>query len=87
MVNAKYQFELELMKSGSYVILRSVGYFYDIVKVFRPMIESGSVSLLGKKDYSCNVVKTSGFVEFIVDHMNDFNKLYNVGGKETYTYK
>ena len=61
--------------------------FYDIVKVFRPMIESGSASLLGKKDYSYNVVKTSGFVEFIVDHMNDFNKLYNVGGKETYTYK
>ena len=36
MVNAKYQFEL--MKSGlSNVILRPVGYFYDIVKVFRPL--------------------------------------------------
>lgn len=50
MVHAKFLFEEELKKSGiNYVIHRPTGYFYDIVKVFRPMIESGKVSLLGKK--------------------------------------
>ena len=39
MLHAKYLFEEELKNSGiSYVIHRPTGYFYDIVKVFRPMI-------------------------------------------------
>ncbi|MCQ2742406.1 MAG: SDR family oxidoreductase [Bacilli bacterium] len=88
MVEAKYMFEQELEKSGlSYVIHRPTGYFYDIVKVFKPMIEKGSVSLLGKKPVSANVVHTTDFAEFIVDTMLEENKLYNVGGKETYTYE
>ena len=42
MVNAKYLFEQELKKSGlTYVIHRPTGYFYDIIKVFKPMIEKG----------------------------------------------
>lgn len=49
MLHAKYLFEEELKKSGlTYVIHRPTGYFYDIVKVFRPMIENGKVTLLGK---------------------------------------
>ena len=50
MVHSKYLFEGQLKKSGlTYVILRPTGYFYDIIKVFRPRIEKGEVSLLGKK--------------------------------------
>ena len=50
MLFAKYKFEEKLKESGiQYMIVRPTGYFYDIVKVFRPMIEKGSVSLLGKK--------------------------------------
>lgn len=87
MVHAKYLFEEELKKSGlNYVIHRPTGYFYDIVKVFRPMIEKGCVNLLGKKDASCNVIDTTDFAEFIVKTMNEKNVTYNIGGKETYTY-
>lgn len=88
MVHAKYLFEEELKKSGlTYVIHRPTGYMYDIVKVFKPMVEKGEVTLLGKKDYSCNVVDCPDFGDFIVEHMLDNNKTYNVGGKETYTYR
>lgn len=88
MVHAKYLFEEELKKSGlTYVIHRPTGYFYDIIKVFKPMIEKGTVNLLGKKDYSCNVIDTPEFGEFIVKHMLDKNVTYSVGGKETYTYQ
>jgi uncharacterized protein YbjT (DUF2867 family) len=88
MLHAKYLFEEELKKSGiPYTIHRPTGYFYDIVKVFRPMIEKGEVTLLGKDPVHANVVSTEDFAEFIVNHMNDKNKMYNVGGKETYSYE
>jgi uncharacterized protein YbjT (DUF2867 family) len=88
MLHAKYLFEEELKKSGlTYVIHRPTGYFYDIVKVFRPMIEKGEVTLLGKKPVHANVISTEDFGEFIVKHMMDENKSYNVGGKETYSYE
>ncbi len=88
MLHAKYLFEEELKKSGlTYVIHRPTGYFYDIVKVFRPMIEKGEVTLLGKKPVHANVISTEDFGEFIVEHMLDDNKSYNVGGKETYSYE
>ena len=51
-LDAKNKFEQELKASGiPYVIYRPTGYFYDIAKVFKPMIEKGKVTLLGKKDY------------------------------------
>ena len=88
MLHAKYLFEEDLKKSGlNYVIHRPTGYFYDIAKVFMPMIEKGEVTLLGKKAVSANVVDTPDFAEFIVAHMSDEKKMYNVGGKETYTYE
>ena len=88
MLHAKYLFEEELKKSGiAYTIHRPTGYFYDIVKVFRPMIEKGEVTLLGKKAVSANVIDTPDFAEFIVAHMTDEKKMYNIGGKETYTYE
>ena len=88
MLHAKYLFEEELKKSGiSYTIHRPTDYFYDIVKVFRPMIEKGEVTLLGKEPVHANVVSTEDFAEFIVNHMTDKNKMYNVGGKETYSYE
>jgi len=88
MVHAKYMFEEELKKSGiTYVIHRPTGYFYDIVKVFKPMIEKGSVTLLGQKPVHANVISTENFGEFIVKHMMDENKTYDVGGKETYSYE
>ncbi len=88
MLHSKYLFEEELKKSGiPYTIHRPTGYFYDIVKVFRPMIEKGEVTLLGKEPVHANVVSTEDFADFIVAHMTDKNKMYNVGGKETYSYE
>ncbi len=88
MLHAKYLFEEELKKSGlTWVIHRPTGYFYDIVKVFKPMIEKGEVTLLGKKPVHANVVSTEDFAEFIVKSMLDENKCYDVGGKETYSYE
>lgn len=88
MVHAKYLFEEELKKSGlTYCIHRPTGYFYDIVKVFRPMIEKGEVTLLGEKAVHANVVSTEEFGAFIVDHLKDNNTMYDVGGKETYSYE
>ncbi len=88
MLHAKYLFEQELKKSGlSWVIFRPTGYFYDIVKVFRPMIEKGEVTLLGKKPVHANVISTEDFADFIVEHMGDQNRTYDIGGKETYSYE
>ena len=88
MLHAKYLFEEELKKSGiAYTIHRPTGYFYDIVKVFRPMIEKGEVTLLGKEPVHANVVSTEDFADFIVAHVTDENKMYDVGGKETYSYE
>lgn len=88
MVNAKYLFEEELKKSGlTYVIHRPTGYFYDIIKVFKPMIEKGKVTLLGKEPVYANIVSTEDFAAFIVSHMLDQNKMYSVGGKEKYSYE
>ena len=88
MLDAKAKLEAELKKSGlTWVIFRPTGYFYDIAHVFMPMIEKGKVTLLGKKPVRANVVDTPDFADFIVEHMCDENKMYDVGGKETYTYE
>ena len=88
MLDAKAKLEDYLKKSGlTWVIFRPTGYFYDIAKVFMPMIEKGKVTLLGKKPVHANVVDTPDFADFIVDHMCDDKKMYNVGGKETYSYE
>ncbi len=88
MLDAKAKLEEYLKASGlTWVIFRPTGYFYDIAHVFMPMIEKGKVTLLGKKPVRANVVDTSDFADFIVEHMTDDGKTYNVGGKETYTYE
>lgn len=88
MLNAKYLFEEELKRSElKYVIFRPTGYFYDIIKVFRPMIEKGEVTLLGKKPVYANVIATEDFAEYIVGHMQDENVTYDIGGTETYSYE
>lgn len=88
MLHAKAMFEEELKKSGlEYVIFRPTGYFYDIVKVFRPMVEKGEVTLLGKKPIHANVISTEDFADFITLHMCDDKKSYDIGGKETYSYE
>ena len=88
MLHAKAMLEDYLKKSGmTWVIFRPTGYFYDIAKVFMPMVEKGKVTLLGKKPIHANVVDTPDFADFIVEHMCDENKTYNVGGKETYSYE
>ena len=43
--------------------------------------------LKGFGGVKANVVDCPDFARFIVDHMNDTNVTYNVGGKETYTYE
>lgn len=89
MLHAKYLFEQELKKSGmDYVIYRPTGYFYDIAKVFKPYVDKGEMQLLkGYGSVKANVVDCPDFAAFIVAHINDRNTLYNVGGKETYTYE
>ena len=89
MLHAKYLFEEELKKSGMpYVIHRPTGYFYDIVHVFRPYVEKGEMQLLkGHGTVKANVVDCPDFAKFIVDHIEDTNVTFNVGGKETYTYE
>ena len=90
MLHAKAMLEDYLKKSGmTWVIFRPTGYFYDIAKVFMPMVEKGKVTLLGSPDkpVHANVVDTPDFADFIVEHMCDDNKTYNVGGKETYSYE
>lgn len=88
MLHAKYLLEEELKKSGlSYLVYRPTGYFYDIVKVFKPMIEKGSVTLLGSKPVCANVIDTPDFADYIVTHLNDENQIISIGGKETYTYE
>jgi uncharacterized protein YbjT (DUF2867 family) len=88
MLDAKAKFENQLKASGlKWVIFRPSGYFYDISKVFRPMIEKGKVTLLGKVDAHANVVDTPDFAEFIVEHMCDDGKMFNIGGKEIWSYE
>jgi uncharacterized protein YbjT (DUF2867 family) len=88
MLHAKYLFEQELKNSGlNWVITRPTGYFYDIVKVFKPMVEKGEVTLLGKKPVHANVISTEDFADFLVKHLWDENKTYDIGGKETYSYE
>lgn len=89
MLHAKYMFEQKLKESNiEYVIYRPTGYFYDIAKVFKPYIDKGEMQLLkGYHDVKANVVDCPDFANFIVEHINDSNVTYNVGGKETYTYE
>ena len=88
MLHAKYMVEKEIKKQAmDWVIYRPTGYFYDIAKVFKPYIDKGEMQLLkGFGGVKANVVDCPDFAQFIVDHMNDANVTYNVGGKETYTY-
>lgn len=88
MLHAKYLLEEALKASGiDYVIFRPTGYFYDIAKVFKPMIEKGEVTLLGKKPVSANVIDTTDLADFMLLHLGDKNKAYDIGGTETYTYE
>ena len=81
--------EGELKKGDmEYVIYRPTGYFYDIAKVFKPYVDKGEMQLLkGYHGVKANVVDCPDFAKFIVEHMLDTNQLYEVGGKETYTYE
>ncbi len=89
MLHAKYLVEQDIKKGEmDWVIYRPTGYFYDIAKVFKPYVEKGEMQLLkGYGGVKANVVDCPDFAQFIVEHMNDTNKTYNVGGKETYTYE
>ena len=88
MVNSKYLLEAELKASGlTYVIHRPTGYFYDIAHVFWPLIKKGQVQLLKGEPKKANVIDTPDFARFIVETMCEENKMYDIGGTETYTYQ
>ncbi len=89
MLHAKAMFEDELLKSGlEYVIHRPTGYFYDICKVFQKYVDKGEMQLLkGYHGVRANVIDCPDFASYIVEHMNDTNAIFEVGGKETYTYE
>ena len=88
MLDAKNKFEIELKKSRlEYIIFRPTGYFYDIAKVFKPMVEKGTVLLLKGRKNRANVIDTSDFADYILDNLELKNKTIEIGGKETYTYE
>ncbi|MFP4364169.1 MAG: SDR family oxidoreductase [Spirochaetia bacterium] len=88
MLDAKNRFEQALLKSGiDYLIFRPTGYFYDIAKVFQPMVKKGKVTLLKGNSVRANVIATSDFAQFILHHIEEKNKTFEVGGKEVYTYQ
>ena len=89
MLDAKHKMEQVLIRGDmDFVIHRPTGYFYDIIKVFRPYIEKGEMQLLkGYGGVKANVVDCPDFARFVVEHINDSRKIYEVGGKETYTYE
>jgi uncharacterized protein YbjT (DUF2867 family) len=88
MLGAKAKMEDALTSSGiDYVIYRPTGYFYDIMKQFKPMIEKGSVTLLGHDTIHANVIDTRDFADYMVEHINDTNKIVNIGGQEVYSYE
>lgn len=89
MLGAKAMLEEELKKSSiNYTIFRPTGYFYDTAHIFQPKVEAGKVTLLKTKEpIRCNVIDTRDFADYIVDHMNDEKKEYDVGGREIYTYE
>ncbi len=89
MLNSKRMFET-VLENGKipYLIYRPTGYFYDILKVFKPYIEKGQMQLLkGYGDIKANVVDCSDFAFYIVNNLNETNRIYEIGGKETYSYK
>lgn len=88
MLHAKAMLEQKLKASGvPYVIYHPTGYFFDIAKVFMPMIEKGEVTLLGNKAVHANVIDTSDFADFILKHLCNNGITYDVGGTETYSYE
>lgn len=89
MLAAKAKLEKYLKASGlTYTIFRPTGYFYDTAHIFQPKVEAGKVMLLKTKTpVRANVIDTRDFADYIVQHMADENKEYDVGGTETYTYK
>ena len=89
MLHAKYLVEEEIKKQAmDWVIYRPTGYFYDICKVFKPYVDKGEMQLLkGYGGVKANVIDCPDFAQFIVQHMNDTNVSYDIGGKETYTYE
>ncbi|MCQ2413125.1 MAG: NAD(P)H-binding protein [Sphaerochaetaceae bacterium] len=89
MLAAKAKLEKYLKASGlTYTIFRPTGYFYDTAHIFQPKVEAGKVMLIKTKTpVRANVIDTRDFADYIVQHMTDENKEYDVGGTETYTYK
>lgn len=45
------------------------------------------MTLLGKKAVYANVIDTSDLADFILLHLDDEYKTYDVGGTETYSYE
>ena len=88
MCDAKAMMEKDLKASGmEYIILRPTGYFYDIAKVFKPMVEKGKVSLLDLKNQA-NVIDTSDMAQWIIENMEKVtNETVSIGGKEIYTFE
>lgn len=89
MLDAKYKFEQSLIKSNiDYTIYRPTGYFYDIAKVFKPMIDKGCVKLLKDKKVHSNVIDTNDLADYIVRNISKRSmEIIDIGGKEVYSYE
>ncbi len=88
MLDAKASFEKVLKASGlEYLIVRPSGYFYDIAKVFAPMVEKGSVTLLKGVSSRANVIATQDLAEYLLTYSGAWNTTVEIGGTEVYTYE
>ena len=88
MLDAKAAFEKALKASGlDYLIVRPSGYFYDIAKVFAPMVEKGTVLLLQGVTSRANVIATEDLAKFIIGYSGAWNTTVEIGGSEVYTYE
>ncbi|GKX67440.1 SDR family oxidoreductase [Inconstantimicrobium mannanitabidum] len=89
MLDAKHKFEEKLIESGlDYTIYRPTGYFYDIAKVFKPMVDKGTVMLLKGSMATANVIDTKDLANCVVKNIDDYSKeILEIGGKEVYSYE
>ncbi len=88
MLDAKRRFEVALESSGlDYLIIRPSGYFYDIAKVFMPMIDSGAVRLLKGRTSRANVIDTADVADYILANLERSRETVELGGVETYSYE
>lgn len=86
-LKAKSIFEKELVDSGiDYLIIKPTTFYSTIKKEFDEMNKSKKAFVVSYKDYRINPISSNDVAKFIVEHLDDKNAVYTIGGKEIYSY-